>query len=449
MMGGVIVNVEPTPGRRLVTEMLGQQGLSPQTLALEVDPRDEMLAFARQEAGGDPDRGFFQYFRAGLTVAVAHHQLLLWRFGSLSRVGGLLDFASGFGRVTRFLVPHIPPDRIQVCDIQPGASEFQERLLGVRALDGASRPEDFVAAGRYDAVLVTSLFTHLPEPAFVSWLKRLAGLLGPGGILVFTTLDPAVTHPPLDVPEGGFLFHEVSESQALPGAEYGTAFATGDFVERAAAAAAPGAALHRIPRGLAGFQDLWLLVPEADCDFSSLRFQGAPELHLRGADIRDGCLVLHGWAACRSGSPPREVEVRFDGVPAARVPVGSPRPEVAADQGAHLLDSGWECEARLPRDRPRSTITVLLSVVDEQGRYWPVVGGTVPELMLEVRDLQTRWLENALNGCQEAARTFEAWVGEETSRLRGRIEAMEASRFWKLRNAWFRLKRDLGLTEEE
>ena len=31
---------------------------------------------------------------------------------------------------------------------------------------------------------------------------------------------------------------------------------------------------------------------------------------------------------------------------------------------------------------------------------------------------------------------------------RARIQAMEASRFWKLRNAWFAVKRGVGLTEE-
>jgi hypothetical protein len=33
-------------------------------------------------------------------------------------------------------------------------------------------------------------------------------------------------------------------------------------------------------------------------------------------------------------------------------------------------------------------------------------------------------------------------------RLETRIEAMQASRFWKLRNAWFGIKRSLGLTKE-
>jgi hypothetical protein len=32
--------------------------------------------------------------------------------------------------------------------------------------------------------------------------------------------------------------------------------------------------------------------------------------------------------------------------------------------------------------------------------------------------------------------------------LGSRIAAMEASRFWRMRDAWFRLKRGLGLTRE-
>ena len=39
-------------------------------------------------------------------------------------------------------------------------------------------------------------------------------------------------------------------------------------------------------------------------------------------------------------------------------------------------------------------------------------------------------------------------TADEAEALRVRVQAMEASRFWKLRNAWFAVKRGLGLTEE-
>jgi hypothetical protein len=41
-----------------------------------------------------------------------------------------------------------------------------------------------------------------------------------------------------------------------------------------------------------------------------------------------------------------------------------------------------------------------------------------------------------------------ARMAREVQRLGGLVAGMEASRFWKLRQAWFRLKGALGLTEE-
>jgi glycosyltransferase involved in cell wall biosynthesis len=38
---------------------------------------------------------------------------------------------------------------------------------------------------------------------------------------------------------------------------------------------------------------------------------------------------------------------------------------------------------------------------------------------------------------------------EQTQQLQVRIEAMESSKFWKLRKLWFKIKRQLGLTQEE
>ena len=37
----------------------------------------------------------------------------------------------------------------------------------------------------------------------------------------------------------------------------------------------------------------------------------------------------------------------------------------------------------------------------------------------------------------------------EAERLRGRITAMESSKFWKVRTLWFRLKRAVGLASQE
>src|SRR5262249_37122594 len=98
----------------LVVALLSDLGIAPETLDLAIDARDEMLGFLVDSFEGDRDRALFEYFRSGASIADSLGQVLRWRFGSLERVGKLLDFASGYGRVTRFLVRGVPSERVWV-----------------------------------------------------------------------------------------------------------------------------------------------------------------------------------------------------------------------------------------------------------------------------------------------------------------------------------------------
>ena len=93
--------------------------------------------------------------------------------------------------MTRFLVREVPPERIWVADVYAGGVRFQEERFGVHGIVSTIRPEDFACAERFDAILVTSLFTHLPDERFVAWLRVLLGLLAPGGMLAFSAHSPA------------------------------------------------------------------------------------------------------------------------------------------------------------------------------------------------------------------------------------------------------------------
>ena len=75
----------------------------------------------------------------GLRRAVdgcSFRQVVEWKFDSLEKVAAFLDFASGYGRFTRFLVQHLPADRIWVSDIQADAVAFQEEQFGVHGFVG-------------------------------------------------------------------------------------------------------------------------------------------------------------------------------------------------------------------------------------------------------------------------------------------------------------------------
>lgn len=99
----------------------------------------------------------------------------------------VLEFASGYGRVTRHLVDTMPGSSITASDIHPEACAFVRDRIGVQALRSATNPADLSVGSGYDFVFVLSLFSHLPHRTFGLWLTALYGLLAPGGVLMFTT----------------------------------------------------------------------------------------------------------------------------------------------------------------------------------------------------------------------------------------------------------------------
>lgn len=432
-----------------VRALLADQGLTADAIPLEIDARDEMLEFLRMSFEGDRERALFAYFRSGLSIADAMAQVLRWRFGAPGRIGCLLDFASGYGRVTRFLLREVPAERFWVSDIYAEAVRFQEERFGVHGVVSTLLPEDFACAERFDAILVTSLFTHLPEERFVGWLRRLLGLLRPGGVLVFSVHDEAILEPGVSMPAEGFLFQELSESNTLDTSDYGSTWVTEGFVRSALARAAEGpVSLWRSPRGLCNFQDLYVAVRPAEdesaVDFSGLMIHAEPWLQVERCVVTDGALEMTGWALVRSGAV-CEIQVTLDGRLLATAPVDGPRSDVAAVFGdERFTRSGWGLTAALPPETARSAALLIVRAVDARGAGHPLWASTLETAVLHSTRQETVALQRSLGRVQARLAEVEAQAAE-VAGLRARIAAMEASRFWKLRNAWFRLKGTFGL----
>jgi SAM-dependent methyltransferase len=442
----------PDESNPRVSILLSDLGLPPGAVDLSIDDRDEMLGFLVKSHRGDRDRALFQYFQSGESIARCLRQVLRWRFGGdpgdLGRIRSLLDFASGYGRVTRFLVREVPAARIWVADVYAGGVQFQAERFGVHGVVSAIRPEDFALAERFDAILVTSLFTHLPEERFVAWLRRLLGLLNPGGLLAFSAHSPEVLPPGVEMPASGFLFEPSSESGSLEPSDYGSTWVTEGFVRSALErAVGPGAAsLHHLARALCNFQDLYLAVPEPGVDFSSLAFQGEPQLFVERAELdADGRLELAGWAAVRNGSV-REVEVWLDAERLGSAPVDGERGDVGSFFGGpRHARSGWSCCCRLPAAVSRSAAMLRLRAVDGGGRGHVLWAGSIAELLLATARLESEQLRGWLRHTEALLAGERARTAVETRALKDRIAAMRASRFWKLRNLWFRFKARVGL----
>jgi SAM-dependent methyltransferase len=142
----------------------------------------------------------------------------------------LLEFASGYGRVTRHLINSSA--NLWACDIHPAAIDFIQRDIGARAFVSSPFPEMFQAPQQFDATVVLSLFSHLPITTWTRWLVRLVQVTRPGGFIIFTTHGLKIPFPSGDVmPSTGFWFAPVSEQRDLPTQQYGCTITTPAFVE--------------------------------------------------------------------------------------------------------------------------------------------------------------------------------------------------------------------------
>ena len=441
----------------LAAALLADRGLGPDAVPLEIDPRDEMLSFLLEANEGDLDRARFIYYLSGLGVADSLRQVLLWRFGSWGRIGRLLDFASGYGRVVRFLLRDLPPERVWVADLYEEAVAFQRERFGVHGLASAVRPQDFAGAERFDAILVTSLFTHLPEERFVGWLRRLLERLAPGGMLLFSVHDEAVLTPGQEMPAAGIRFEDWSESASLDPSDYGSAWVTEGFVRGALARALPGAplAVHRLRRALVHFQDLYAVVPEAPgetVDFSTLAFRGEPQVYVESCAFPEpDRLELAGWAAARGVARIREIQILLDGEVLAAAPVDGDRPDVAAhfgDTGDAGLRPGWRIAVRLPPGTSRSRSLLAIRAVDDRGTARLVDVGSTEHALLSAARREAGRLGRELYQLREDFRILEGTSRSRIEWLEAVLGEMRESRFWKMRTLWFRLKRALGLTDE-
>ncbi|MHC5209613.1 MAG: class I SAM-dependent methyltransferase [Planctomycetota bacterium] len=299
------------------TSELGEAWLSAQGVATgfvrEIHPHDEMLQHVRDDAGGETARERFLYYRAGHEALLSLENVLACAGRTLDGVESLLEFASGFGRLTRHLASRLDASRLWATDILPEAAPFLRDAFGVHAFDSVQEPAALELPRRFDVIWVGSLFSHLPRRRFGPWLRRLHEALTDDGLLIFSTHGAdVVAEVPKDA--SGFTYVPSSESRSLAADEYGSTFVTPDVV-RAIAAEQGIASLHVVERDLWWIQDLWVA---ARREHPSLDVWGATPL-VRGRIERvevdaQGRAGLAGWTLTAEGiSPVQSVRVWVDG----------------------------------------------------------------------------------------------------------------------------------------
>jgi len=366
-----------SPGAREIGRLIERYDPRLTDTDLSVAAHDDMF---RSEERTAPDRSHAAqaYFRMGLLAADACLQIVDWRFGDLTRVGTMLDFACGFGRSTRFLA-RLFPGAVWASDVLVDAVEFQRDTFGVHSVVSTVVPEDLQMSTSFDVIFVASLFSHLPKQTFARWLRRLYDLLTPGGVLVFSVLDEAVSPPGVTLDGDGFHFRPVSEIPSLDLADYGSTIVNERFVRAALTEATGSPAAARIPRGLTRHQDLYVRVRADDADYTTLRFDPGPIGHIDTAELVPDGVRLTGWAVDDARAGVRRVEVDADGETVDSTTVLSSRPDVAAARGWDgFVLSGWELVVSGPV--PPSTV-IVTSAVTNSGRRWVIDASSLADLL--------------------------------------------------------------------
>lgn len=131
------------------------------------------------------------YFRVGESALSCIKESIQSSIGPLpsSRYGHtrILDYAAGFGRVTRHLTRHVPNAIIEVFDKNAEACQFCLEELGTPYYC-SSLSENLSALGKeYDLIWCGSLITHFDKRRIKRLLTDFWGSLALGGICVFTT----------------------------------------------------------------------------------------------------------------------------------------------------------------------------------------------------------------------------------------------------------------------
>ena len=410
-------------------------------ISLDIHAADERLGFFLHSQGGDLEQAVAMYLESGRRIWATERQVLAWRFGPPPWKLRILDFASGFGQVTRHIVADVAPENVWVSDFDADGVAFQERYLGVHGLASATGPERLSSDLTFDAILVSSLSTHLPEARFVSWLPRLGALVAPGGLLLLSVHEMSLRREG-EGSAAGILFQEISESGAYP--------------------------VLRIPRGLASSQDLYVVVKENNADtaglFASLRIEREADGFLEhcSLDGRRRNLRLSGWVADRvTGQPPREARIRIGGQDVLSCRDFIPRPDVARTFTADPVDVvGWQVTLEIPQATAEIGATELsVYAVSQAGEEMRLYSGSIAEACIRSAQLDAVILQRELARREaEHRQALERREAAHASQMAGRqkqieavtrrVQAMGASRFWKARNLWFRFKRAVGLTQE-
>ena len=103
----------------------------------------------------------------------------------------ILDFGSGWGRITRVLLTrNVQAVNLTAADVDPTMTALVNvSLPGVNAITVDSLPPTMLADSSHDLVTAFSVFSHLAPQAHEAWATEFGRLVADDGLVIMTLLD--------------------------------------------------------------------------------------------------------------------------------------------------------------------------------------------------------------------------------------------------------------------
>jgi hypothetical protein len=330
--------------RAFIDDYLRLHGLDPARFCKPLPGQDEMFFKAiLPNYEFDASISAFKFVESTIRLGEAYRQLAEGAFGGFDKLGSVLDFASGWGRLTRYLEQRLQPSQIHVADIYHQAIDWQVSTFGVAGIHSDKDPAGLSYAGKHDIVLAGSMFSHLPAGLFHAWLAKLFSLVSDRGLLAFSVHDEAFLPIGETMDASGIHFLRFSESGSLDLDIYGMSYVTEAFVAGAIARLGPNLSWRRFPKGLYENQDLYV-VGAPGVDLSGLKLGSSPMGGFETVTtLSTGEVEYAGWAIERTpGAAIDAVAVFVDGVETLSVAPNVERPDVQKHfPGSANAPVGW------------------------------------------------------------------------------------------------------------
>jgi len=261
-MSDILRRSLPRPLKRAARKLLSEFPVRLRDIPADVaesfvSPPDGRLppAGLRYRVAGTSDRDSF--LRIGRQVA-EDIAAAITPFLSDESIEQILDFGVGCGRVARHMSRLFVRSNLTGVDVDEAAVDWCRRHLSGTYLPLSTVPGLPFSDAQFDLIYAVSVFTHLPADAQTAWLTELRRALKPSGLVLITTLSPALAYTRPDMTESHAARLRDTGFVYLPGTgpfNENTSFQSREYLSRAA----PGMELvHHVTHGVAKYQDLAL-----------------------------------------------------------------------------------------------------------------------------------------------------------------------------------------------